>query len=114
MQTPKSSASCDETQLSNSNCNSTVQDPCCEERENMASTTFIAAASNGDIGHLKQLLKSGAGVKRVDLNKALCQAAFNNHNDCLEVLIEAGADVNVNPVIRETFTPTRGSRTQGI
>ena len=53
-------------------------------------------------------------MKRVDLNKALCQAAFNNYDDCLEVLIEAGADVNVNPDIRETFTPPEGAASRGF
>ena len=90
---------------------------CAENRrkcENTVSTTFIAAASNGQIERLKALLKSGGGVKRVDLNKALCGTAFHGQDDCLEMLIEAGADVNVNPVISETFTPLEGAVRRGF
>ena len=62
---------------------------------------------------LKEFLKSD-NVKQVDLNKALCKAAVGGHDDCLNLLIKAGADVNVNPDVCESFTPLEGTARRGF
>ena len=60
---------------------------------------------------LRELLKSGA---RVNLNEALYFAASHGQDKCMEVLIEAGADVNVNLKIREPDTPLQVAAKRGF
>ena len=74
----------------------------------------ITAASNGQDEILKTFLKSRlarARVKHEDLNKALCMAAWHGHDICLEMLIEAGAEVNV---VYQSFTPLESAAAKGF
>lgn len=57
---------------------------------------LIAAAEEGDLGRVQQLLERGASVQARDRDgrTALVAASYGNHVEVARVLIAAGADVN--------------------
>lgn len=59
--------------------------------------SLIAAARDGDVATVQELLAQGASVHASDEQgvTALIAAAYENHLEVAKILIEAGADVNV-------------------
>ena len=57
---------------------------------------LISAANRGDAGSVRRLLEQGASVEARDgaERTPLIAAAYGNHLEAAEVLVEAGADVN--------------------
>ena len=49
-------------------------------------------------------------MKQKDLNKALCMATWYGHDFCLEMLIEAGAEVNL---VYQSYTPLETAARRG-
>ena len=81
----------------------------CLTRQKLA--PVITAASNGQDEFLKTLLTSEDRVKQKDLNEALCMATWYGHADCLEMLIEAGAEVNL---VYQSYTLLETAARQGF
>ena len=65
---------------------------------------LIEAAAAGDHAEVERLLEEGASVEAVDGSgrTALVAAAYGNHVDVAEALIDAGADVNVQDATQQS------------
>jgi ankyrin repeat protein len=65
---------------------------------------LIAAASEGNVVAVKDLLAQGASVHAIDERgvTALIAAAYQNHLEVAKLLIEAGADVNVKDMTQQS------------
>ncbi|MCF4969584.1 ankyrin repeat domain-containing protein [Nostoc sp. CMAA1605] len=70
--------------------------------QGIAEIALIKAASNGDVEQVKSLISSGVNVNHND-GLALNRAIYADNQEMVELLIKAGADVNLG--VRTGFTP---------
>ena len=75
----------------------------------------MVAAEGGEEDRVRTLLESGAAVNDQDIFSmtALTRAAIQGHCACAELLIQAGADVNIPDSNKLHPAPTLSSGRQG-